>query len=131
MLKNNLNNEFEFEVIIKKQFPQLLDNSNSKTIEKLNQIKREFFISDKKDQTKYYPTPKFRNYLEHKISFEEFSNNLKELKEKAGLQNSDAMNELVFSGRNYIQKRDNSLTRWKIIGNKEAIDNQLNSIIKS
>jgi hypothetical protein len=127
----NLNSEFEFETIIKKQFPQLLEESNSNSTKKLNQIKKEFFISDKNNVSKFYPTPKFKNYLEHKISFEELNNNLKELKEKAGSQNSEAMKELFFLGRNYIQKRDNSYTRWKILGNKDAIDNQINSIIRS
>lgn len=131
MEKSTLNTEFEFESIIKKQFPQLFEESNSNTTEKLNLIKQEFFISDKNDGAKYYPNPKFKNYLEYKISFEEYNNSIKEIKEKARLKKSYALNEQFFIGQNFIQKRDNSLTRWEILGHKEAIDTKLNSIIRS
>lgn len=125
----NLNEAFEFETIIQNHFPQLQDKSNPDTIKKLMLLKREFFVADKSDSTKFFPKPKFKSYLEHKISFEEFNNRLNDLKDKVDVNNSDAMNEMTFSGRNYTKRRDDSLTRWKVLGNKEVIDTILETIV--
>jgi hypothetical protein len=125
----NLNEAFEFEGIIQNHFPQLQDKSNPDTIEKLLLLKREFFVVDKNDSTKFYPKPKFKSYLEHKILFDEFNDKLNDLKNKVDLKNTEAMNEMNFSGRNYTKRRDDSLTRWKVLGNKEVIETILETIV--